>query len=53
MNQNWHYIFSKKSLRGAYGTSLHSLSTIKINYSTKMKISLSVFCRYSVYQTNP
>ena len=42
MNQNWHYIFPKKSLLRAYSILKHSLSTTKVNYSSKIKISLCV-----------
>ena len=42
MNQNWRYIFPKKLLLRAYSTLKHSLSTTKVNYSSKMKISLCV-----------
>ena len=42
MNQNWHYIFPKKLLLRAYGTLKHSLSSTKVNYSSKLKISLCV-----------
>ena len=42
MNQNWHYIFPKKLLLRAYSTFKHSLSTTKVNYSRKMKISLCI-----------
>ena len=42
MNQNWHYIFQKMLLLRAYSTLKHSLSSIKVNYSSKMKTSLCV-----------
>ena len=42
MNQNWRYIFPKKLLLRAYSTLKHSLSTTKVNHSSKMKISLCV-----------
>ena len=42
MNQNWHYIFPKKLLLKAYSTLKHSLSSTKVNYSSKMKISSCV-----------
>lgn len=35
MNQKWHYIFQKKSLLKAFSTLKHSLSTIKMNYSSE------------------
>ena len=41
MNQNLRYTFPKKLLR-AYSTLKYSLSTTKVNYSSKMKISLCV-----------
>ena len=47
MNQNWHYIFPKKLLLRAYSTLKHSLSTTKVNYSSKMKISLCVLIAIS------
>ena len=47
MNQNWCYIFPKKLLLRAYSTLKHSLSTTKVNYSSKIKISLSVLIAIS------
>ena len=41
MNQNLRYTFPKKLLR-AHSTLKYSLSTTKVNYSSKMKISLCV-----------
>ena len=42
MNQNWHNIFPKSHCLelAMYSTLKHSLSTIKINYNSKIKISL-------------
>ena len=42
MNQNWCYIFPKKLLLRASSTIKHSLSTTKVNYRSKMKISVCV-----------
>ena len=42
MNKNWRCTFPKKLLLRAYSTLKHSLSTTKVNYSSKMKISLCV-----------
>ena len=42
MNQTEVIYFQKKLLLTAYSTLKHSLSTTKLNYSSKMKISLCV-----------
>ena len=56
MNQNWHnYILPKKLLLRAYSALKHSLSTTKVNYSSKMKLSLRVLIgtRSVRVKTNP